>query len=198
MTARQTRSPANPAEQEEILTALLIIDMQVGAFQSTERHDAAGVIARINALLRAVRAASGLVVFIQHDEPQGPYRPGADTWQIIPELERMPDDRVVHKTACDSFYETDLAEVLGGHRQLIVTGCATDFCVDTTVRAAASRDYAVTVASDAHTTADRPHMDAASVIKHHNWLWENLILPRSEVRVLPTADILVEMERNQK
>jgi nicotinamidase-related amidase len=175
------------------MTALLIIDMQVGAFESTERYDAAGVIARINALSRAIRAADGLVVFIQHDDPQGPYKPGAPTWQIIPELERAPDDRVVHKTACDSFYETNLAEALGAHKQLIITGCATDFCVDTTVRAAASRDYEVTVAADAHTTADRPHVDAATVVKHHNWLWQNLILPRSEVRVLPTEEILEEI-----
>jgi len=46
------------------------------------------------------------------------------------------------KEACDAFYKTDLSRILQDHdtRELIVTGCATDFCVDTTVRAAASRD----------------------------------------------------------
>ena len=38
---------------------------------------------------------------------------------------------------------------------LLVTGCATDFCVDTTVRVAASRDYEIVVVADGHTTADR-------------------------------------------
>jgi nicotinamidase-related amidase len=73
-----------------------------------------------------------------------------------------------------------------------VTGCATDFCVDTTVRAAASRDYEVVVVADGHTTRDRPHLDAASIIEHHNWMWENLILPRSQVRVVPTEELLGE------
>ena len=63
--------------------------------------------------------------------------------------------------------------------RLIITGCATDFCVDTTIRAAASRNFEVVVVEDGHTTADRPHVDALSVMRHHNWVWENLIHPRS-------------------
>ena len=52
------------------------------------------------------------------------------------------------------------------------TGSATDFCVDTTVRAAASRDYEVALIADGHTTRDRPHLEAAAIIQHHNWMWE--------------------------
>lgn len=90
--------------------------------------------------------------------------------------------------ACDAFYETELGAGLDRHeaRQLIVTGCATDFCVDTTVRAAASLDYEVVVVEDGHTTADRPHVDAVSLIRHHNWLW-NLIRPKRQITVLPSA-----------
>jgi nicotinamidase-related amidase len=103
---------------------------------------------------------------------------------------------VVHKHACDAFYETSLADVLAAHqaRELIVTGCATDFCVDTTVRAAASRDYEVVVVEDGHTTADRPHVDAVGVIRHHNWLWENLIHPKRPIAVLPAERIVAELE----
>jgi hypothetical protein len=32
---------------------------------------------------------------------------------------------------------------------------------------------------DAHTLNDRPHLDAASVIRHHHWVWSNLITQRS-------------------
>ena len=38
-------------------------------------------------------------------------------------------------------------------RKLIFTGCATDFCVDTTIRSAVSYDFNVVVASDCNTTA---------------------------------------------
>lgn len=179
------------------MLALMVIDMQVGLFEGQPpRHDAAGVIQRINTLATAVRASGGTVVFIQHDEPSGALKPGTDGWQILPSLERTDEDLVVRKQACDAFYETELAEILEeiGVQQLIITGCATDFCVDTTVRAAASRDYEVVVIADGHTTRDRPHLEAAVIIQHHNWMWQNLILPHSQVEVLPTDRILSQLQ----
>jgi nicotinamidase-related amidase len=177
--------------------ALLVIDMQVGLFGAdTPRHDAAGVVERINALARAVRREGGAVIFIQHDGPPGDvFEPGREGWKILPSLEREEGDLVVHKRACDAFYETDLAEVLGKHRvtRLLVTGCATDFCVDTTVRAAASRDYEIVVVADGHTTADRPHVDALSVIRHHNWVWENLIHPRVRIHVMSANSVIAQI-----
>jgi nicotinamidase-related amidase len=174
--------------------ALLVIDMQVGLFTAeTPRHDADGVVARINALGRAVRQSGGLVVFIQHDGPQGdPFEPNTSGWQLLPSLERGEGDLVVHKTACDAFYQTDLTAVLGQHGvdRLFVTGCATDFCVDTTVRAATSRDYELVVVEDGHTTADRPHVGAKSLIQHHNWLWQNLIHPKVRIEVVQASELV--------
>jgi nicotinamidase-related amidase len=174
------------------MIALLIIDMQVGLFEGDPpRHDADGVIRRINEISRVVRATGGIVIFIQHED-RGRLERGTEGWEILPVLERMDTDRLVRKQACDSFYETKLPDLLKqyGTQQIIVTGCATDFCVDTTIRAAASRDFKVVVVADAHTTRDRPHLDAGSIISHHNWMWENLILPRSEVKVLPATDVV--------
>lgn len=179
------------------MVALLVIDMQVGSFvEPMPRHDAEGVVQRINALAEAVRASGGAVIFIQHDGPAGtPFEPGSDGWRLLPTLRREADDIVVHKRACDAFCETDLASVFAERAltRAIVSGCATDFCVDTTVRAALSLDYDVTVVEDGHTTADRPHADAATLIRHHNWVWENLIHPRRSVRVVPAERIVSEM-----
>src|SRR3546814_9524216 len=76
------------------------------------------------------------------------------------------------KTACDAFLGTRLEEMLRMHgaTRLILAGCATDYCVDTTVRAALARGWRTTVPSDGHTTADRPHLSAAKIIEHHNEL----------------------------
>jgi nicotinamidase-related amidase len=179
-------------------TALLVIDMQAGLFGAdTPRHDAEGVVERINALARAVRREGGAVIFIQHDGPPGDvFEPGREGWEMLPSLEREEGDLVVHKSACDAFYRTDLAETLRKHgaTRLIVTGCATDFCVDTTVRAAASRDYDIVVVEDGHTTADRPHVDAVSVIRHHNWVWQNLIHPRLRIQVTPTEAVIARIQ----
>jgi hypothetical protein len=42
---------------------------------------------------------------------------------------------------------------------------------------------------DGHTLSDRPHLDAPTVRHHHNWVWSNLISPRS-IQVLNTAELL--------
>jgi nicotinamidase-related amidase len=177
-------------------TVLLIVDMQVGLFEGhPPRFDADGVIRRINSLARAIRQNGGTVIFVQHDGPEGnPLEPNTPGWEFLPTVERDPMDPIVRKEACDSFYETELQSLLEqlNAKTLIVTGCATDFCVDTTVRSAASRDYEVVVVADGHTTRDRPHLDAASIIEHHNWMWESLILPRSQVRVVPAEELLRE------
>jgi len=174
------------------MIALLVIDMQVGLFKGDPpRHDADGVIRRISEIAKVVRATGGMVIFIQHED-NGVLRRDTQGWKVLPALERMDADLLVRKQACDSFYETDLADLLEQHgaRQLIITGCATDFCVDTTIRAAASRNYEVVVVKDGHTTRDRSHLDAKSIITHHNWMWENLILPRNEVKVLPATSVI--------
>ena len=173
--------------------ALLIIDVQVGAPNDPPRLHLDRVIERINRLAHATRESGGVVIFIQHDGPPGhrlePHTPG---WALMPTLERHPVDVIVRKTASDAFYETGLDDMLKreGAKQLLVTGVASEMCVDTTIRAAASRGYQVVVASDGHTTRDKPHLDAATISAHHNWVWEHLIMPGRTVKVLSSAHLL--------
>jgi len=179
------------------MKALLIVDMQVGCFAgSPPRWDTDGTIARINQLAHCVRK-HGLVIFIQHTDPREGLAKGSEAWRLLDSLDRVPEDAIVEKTACDAFLETGLEPLLRGKSvtELLITGCATDFCVDTTVRAAASRGFRVTVPSDAHTTRDRPHLDAQKIIEHHNFMWANLLLPReAKVHVRPTQELLTEKD----
>jgi nicotinamidase-related amidase len=175
--------------------ALLIVDLQVACFaEDRPRLDRPGLVRRINALARAIRG-HGPVIFIQHTEDTGDFQRDSRGWQLLPELERDQGDVVVEKAACDSFLETSLDGLLRTRRvtELVIVGCATDFCVDTTVRSAAARGYRVTAPSDGHTTGDRPHLSAAQVIAHHNYVWADLILPRGQqIRVVPTEALLEE------
>ncbi|HTO04250.1 MAG TPA: isochorismatase family protein, partial [Opitutus sp.] len=138
----------------------------------------------------------GLIVFIQHTDANEGYPRGSEAWQLLPALDREAGDALIEKTACDSFLETELDTLLKsrGVTELVITGCATDFCVDTTVRSAAARGYQVIVPSDGHTTRDRPHLSALQVIAHHNYMWADLLLPRQQkVRVLTTDALLSEI-----
>jgi nicotinamidase-related amidase len=174
--------------------AMLIIDMQIGSFTPRSvRHDTEGLLARLNRLAEDVRTRGGLVVFIQHDGPPGdPHHPDAEGWRLLPELEVLDGDVVVRKASCDAFLETDLEQVLTRNAiaELLVTGCATDYCVDTTVRSALARGYRTTVPSDGHTTSTtRKHLSAQQIIDHHNAIWTDFIAPRGPARVCPCADV---------
>jgi len=74
--------------------------------------------------------------------------------------------------------------------RVLVTGWATDLCVDATVRSAVSNHHNVVVVTDAHTLSNRPHLDAASVIRHHHWVWRNLITQKS-IRLAATDELLI-------
>lgn len=75
-----------------------------------------------------------------------------DTWNtdIVPELTPAPGDTVLYKTRFSGFYRTDLDQVLKrrGVTSLIVTGCTTSVCVESTIRDAMFRDYRCVLLSD--------------------------------------------------
>lgn len=75
-----------------------------------------------------------------------------DTWNTenVPELAPEPGDIVVSKHRYSGFYETELDDVLRGLgvTHLLVTGCTTSVCVESTVRDATFRDYTCVVLED--------------------------------------------------
>jgi nicotinamidase-related amidase len=81
-------------------------------------------------------------------------------------------------------------------RRVLIAGWATDSCVDSTIRSAISSDYDVVVVADGHTVSDRPHMDAAAVIRHHHWVWSDLLTNRS-VRIVKTSQLIDESKPSE-
>jgi len=73
-----------------------------------------------------------------------------DTWNTEIVAEPSQDDLVLWKTRFSGFYQTSLHEDLQRFacRHLIVTGCTTSICVDSTVRDAMFRDYLPVLLSD--------------------------------------------------
>jgi ureidoacrylate peracid hydrolase len=69
----------------------------------------------------------------------------AGSWgaSIVPELKPTPNDLIVAKHRYSGFFETQLDSILRGLgvRTLVVTGCTTSVCVESTIRDAMFRDY---------------------------------------------------------
>lgn len=169
--------------------AVVVIDVQealvAGAFQRE------ALIGNINTLTGRARAVGVPVIFVQHHHATfEPMKPGAAGWAIHSGLDRRDDDPVIGKEASDAFCGTPLESRLRalGVTELIITGMQTEYCVDTTCRAALSRDFDVILAADAHSTGDSA-LSAAVVIAHHNALLAHVVHPRRRIRVLPVADI---------
>ncbi|WP_320174812.1 isochorismatase family protein [Maridesulfovibrio sp.] len=176
------------------MRALLIIDMQKALFAAGNRYDATRVISRINSLTTKARDKKFPVIFVRHNNEEDGLQLDSDGWQVLDELDFRATDTTVEKTNCDSFCNTNLEQVLTqlNVNELIITGCCTDFCIDTTVRQAASMGYKVQVASDAHTTANKPYLNAETIIKHHNFVWSEMYAPQL-IGVELTKTILNEL-----
>jgi ureidoacrylate peracid hydrolase len=68
-----------------------------------------------------------------------------DEWgtDIVEELTPEDGEPVIYKTRFSAFYRTDLDELLRsyGAKHLVITGCTTSICVESTIRDAFFRDY---------------------------------------------------------
>src|SRR5262245_8898882 len=99
-------------------TALVVIDAQVGLFESASRP--AETRARIRELIERARERSTPVLYLQHDgDPGGPLAVGSPGWQVHPELRPGPQDMVIRKRSSDSFFETTLLDEL--HQRAVST-----------------------------------------------------------------------------
>ena len=98
-----------------------------------------------------------------------------DTWntEIVDELRPRPGDRVIHKTRFSGFYETELDAVLKemGVTFLIVAGCTTSVCVESTIRDAMFRDYSAVLAADCANEFPRESHDASLDIIQARFGW---------------------------
>jgi nicotinamidase-related amidase len=179
--------------------ALLIIDVQNAILrpaatrrQAENRAALDAVIARIAILIERAQERGVSILFVQHDAPPG-HRLEKNTpgWQIRPEIAPKASVPVIHKTECDSFFETALSAELQARKisELIVAGCMTQYCIDTTVRRAVSMGYDVTLAADGHMTEDSGALTFEQIIEHHNAVLDGLSAGPHSVRVVPHDQI---------
>lgn len=178
-------------------SCLLVIDMQNGSFSPEYPcYDAAGVLERINGIADLSRKKGLPVIFVQHNgSAQDEYIPLTSDWELVPDLIVEENDIRLEKTANDVFYNTGLESKLFvlNINKLIITGSATEFCLDSSIQSALTKNFDVVVVEDAHTTADKPHLSAEKIIEHYNWVWSNLTPTKNKIKIKSTETVLKEM-----
>ncbi|TVT83512.1 cysteine hydrolase family protein [Pseudomonas sp. H3(2019)] len=154
-------------------SALLIIDMQVGLFNGPDKpHDGERVLANIQQLIRQARECEVPIYAVRHTGPQGsPIEAGSAFWHLLPDLELdASGDILFDKTRPNAFYATSLTQQLqaNGINDLFIVGMKTQYCIDSTCRAAADLGFNPVLVADAHTCMDTPVLPARAIIEHHN------------------------------
>jgi nicotinamidase-related amidase len=171
-------------------TALLVLDVQIGAVDGAHRRDA--VVANIGSLVERARRQQIPVVWVQHSDEH--IVRGSDGWRIVPELIPAETEPLVEKNYGDAFEATTLETVLSGLGvgRLIVVGAQTDACIRSTLHGAFTRGYDATLVSDAHTTEDLTEWGAPppdQVIAHTNLYWSDETAPGRTAGTVETKDV---------
>jgi nicotinamidase-related amidase len=142
-------------------TALIVVDLQKGIVGQSVAHPIGEIVARARALADAFRERGLPVVLVNvaggaPGRTEQPRQTGslAEGWaDLIPELNRQPDDIVVTKRTWGAFASTDLEAQLKarGVTQVEIAGVATATGVESTARQAYEQGFNVTLAVDAMT-----------------------------------------------
>jgi nicotinamidase-related amidase len=156
------------------------------------------VIDRIGGLLEGARQSGVLPVFIQmtvlpnrasespaqirfnlrlHDGHHGQSEPlaytldGSEGQRFVPGLEPQDGELVVKKYRSSAFWGTNLALLLrsNGIKSVVVSGCTTEGCVESTARDAMFSDYYVVLATDAVASDDKRQHDASMYLMAHRF-----------------------------
>jgi nicotinamidase-related amidase len=158
----------------------------------------AAVRPRLAGLLAAARRAGVLVVHVQNtalparmsDSPaqiafnlrmHAPARdggpplrytiPGTSGHEFVPDLAPLPSELVVRKYRSSAFWGTNLELLLrsNGIKTVILGGCTTEGCVESTARDAMFCDHYVVIAEDCVGSDDKRQHEASLLLMRHRF-----------------------------
>jgi nicotinamidase-related amidase len=143
--------------------ALVVIDLQQGIVSLPTVHPIGDVVQHAGALADAFRRYGLPVVLVNVDagapgrteQPRRTTEFPAGWTDLVPELNRQPQDHAVTKRTWGAFTNTDLETHLKslGVTQVVISGVATGTGVESTARQAYEAGFNVTLAVDAMTDA---------------------------------------------
>ena len=178
-------------------TAVLVIDVQQALCEGPgAAWRCAEMIAHINDITAAARAAQQPVIWVQHAEPG--LELDSPGWQLANGLHTDSADLRSNKTTGDAFWHTDLQAQLQAHGivQLIVCGMHTEYCVDVSTRAALRLGYPVLLVEDAHTSSGNAAITAQQVIAHHNITLSSTSSFAARARLVTTTALVQQLRHS--
>ena len=104
-------------------------------------------------------------------EPLSYTRDGSPGQEMLDELAPQPGDLVVKKYRSSGFWGTNLDLLLrsNGIKTVVVCGCTTEGCVESTARDAMFNDYYVVIAEDCVASDDPAQHEASLLLMRHRF-----------------------------
>ncbi len=187
-------------------TAVLVIDMQnefVHPEGKLKCYNAESTVEPTKKLLEVARKAGSHIIYTKVayrpdylDAPRhelsrelGATQKGSWGVEIVEELKPREGDIVIEKQRYSAFYGTILERLLRrlGVETLILTGCATNVCVESTARDAHARDFDIIVLSDCTAAFDSEEDQKASL----------RIISRVFGRVMTSEEVIDALRKGQ-
>jgi nicotinamidase-related amidase len=176
-------------------SALLVVDVQVGVVANAWQRDQ--VVQNVAISVSHAREAGVPVIWVQHNDQE--LVRGTPAWQLVPELEALPDDLHIQKSHNSAFEGTELLGKLDhlGVARIYLAGAATNWCIRATAYSALERGFDVTLISDAHTTEDLEIgpgrvVEARSMVEDLNVTMRWLDYPERVNSSVPAAEVVFE------
>ncbi|MFC4374100.1 isochorismatase family protein [Nocardia halotolerans] len=148
-------------------STLILVDYQNTYTQGVmELTDWQPALAAAAELLAMARQSGATVIHVINDGGPGtPYDINAEIGRIHPTVAPTPDEKVVVKTAPNSFVGTDLGDLVdaAGNNSLVIAGFMTHMCVTFTTEGAFLRGNKPTVVANACATRPLGEVPAAQL-----------------------------------
>ncbi|GMK38891.1 amidase [Paenibacillus sp. CCS19] len=156
---------------------LIVIDLQNGVcYDSEHLFGLDRLLAKVNDRISLYRKLHKPIIFVQHCDED--LVPGEEPWAIHAELDVQAHDIKISKIHANSFYRTNLQEVLDqlNVNRIEFCGAQTEYCVDATVKFAHGLGYSNLMVRNATSTLNNSFMSAEETIRFYENIWNHRYL----------------------
>ncbi|PHB19695.1 cysteine hydrolase [Bacillus pseudomycoides] len=162
---------------ETCADVLIVIDLQNGVCYSGDHlFDLRNLLTKVNNRIALYRELHKPIIFVQHCDEE--LVPEEEPWAINANLDVQEQDFFVRKIHANSFYKTNLKNLLDQlavHR-IEFCGAQTEYCMDATIKFAHGLGYENFMVQKATSTLNNPFISAKETIDFYENIWSNRFL----------------------
>lgn len=156
---------------------LIVIDLQNGVCYNKEHlFELETLLAKVNERISLYRKLHKQIIFVQHCDED--LVPGEEPWAINAKLDVQAQDLLIKKIHANSFYRTNLKEVLDQLKvhSIEFCGAQTEYCMDATIKFAHGLGYKNLMVKNATSTLNNSFMTAKETIDFYENMWSHRYL----------------------